>query len=205
MEQVNINTISLSVGESLQLLSLPPELIAVILSHLPTSSLLRILNTSQLLRQICRTSEEAWKVSLVRDLTTAGHLYYPHQKRQLTQAESDSFEHLASIGRSPFIPTRVWMYLLQLMTRSFILYSELPYLKQKEWKEVCVKRFSVTCLKRRENVVEEGVGHQGEIKKQMSWRAFFLKELARFEHREESGCSISDHSVSLTLGMTFGV
>lgn len=120
---------------SLLLTRLPPELLPLILSHLPLASVVLASQTCHTLRSHVLTSPLAWVGPLARSAQTAGyHLRLspgPHTTREESEVERDTLGGLMC----GVVPPRAWRELLPVLARVFVLYEmQLPTLKDDEWK-----------------------------------------------------------------------
>lgn len=172
--------------------TLPPELRIIIISLLDLASVVNVCQTSRSFPLLCSISEEIWVGPLLRAAEQANvNLLAPLPQSQTP--DRDSYVQIAQIGRSVLIPSAVWIHLLPILSRNFLLYSmELPYLSSNQWHLISTIRFLRSTTEKESRRLKA----QSTNSIHSSWRSFFLKEISRLEHRAENNCSHGENFVS---------
>jgi hypothetical protein len=165
---------------------IPPELVTVILSHLPLETLLAVSRTSRALRTHVATEPTVWSRPLHIAAVDAGvsftasALNAPHSP--------DASDLLAVLPSFDLVPNLELVRLIPTLSRFFLLYkAELPRLTNDEWKEICQARFMESVMR---TARERGGPSAGY------WRRVFLKTINSYEHTMQTGCSVENHMVS---------
>lgn len=149
-----------------RLQDLPTELIEAVLAECSLQAALTLSQLSSTLRAVC-TESLAWTRPLLAAAEAAGvHLLHSPSHSPL-----DADLLASAAGRT--LPSRCFIPLLPVLSRSFVQTMELPRLRNSEWKQVCRVRFLPGALARE---VERHGEDDGSLSMKGRWKGVFLSE-----------------------------